>query len=459
MMMEWMNLLLGLLLGALISWLYFKSLKNSSPGVPPELLSEAEKQKAVALQQLEDARQQLLKVETTALQLRSELAETVSQKVKSESAAQALEARLEDQRKDLESIRQQMKEQFSTIASEIVLKNAQRIQEEHKVKLDDILSPLREKIDRFETQVRQTHEERIREHQSLREQLGQLQSLNKSIGDEARNLVTALKGQSKTQGNWGEMILEKVLERSGLVKGREYFIQSSLQSDEGRRLQPDVIISLPEGRSLVVDSKVSLIAYERYCNAEDEAARAMALKEHLGSMRKHIRDLSAKNYQNLYQIKTLDFVLLFVPVEPAFALAVEQDHEMFNEAFDRNIVIVTTSTLLATLRTIASIWRLEYQNKNALEIAKQSGDLYDKFAALIDDMIAVGKKMQDAQSAYESTMNKLHSGRGNLVSKVENLKKLGLKTSKQINQKLIDRTEDIDDNDDAHSASTTTMPL
>ncbi len=434
-------------------WLILRSKLTSQPMVDPSRLVQAEQELAVARQQLEDMKQLSAKTETELQKSRDNLASALADNAAARAQVEATQNRLDEHRKELESLRQQMKEQFSAIAADIVLRNSARIQEEHKEKLDDILSPLRDKIEKFETQVRQTHEERIREHQSLREQLGQLQSLNKSIGDEARNLVTALKGQSKTQGNWGEMILEKILERSGLVKGREYFIQTSLQSEEGRRLQPDVIISLPEGRSLVVDSKVSLIAYERYCNEEDDALRALALKEHLNSVRKHIKDLSGKNYQSLYQINTLDFVLLFIPVEPAFALAVEQDQELFNEAFERNIVLVTTSTLLATLRTIASIWRLEYQNKNAMEIARQSGDLYDKFVALVDDMISVGKKMQEAQTAYEGTMNKLHLGRGNLISRVENLKKLGLKTSKQINQKLLDRTEDIDNDDVAASSS------
>ncbi|MFN8154465.1 MAG: DNA recombination protein RmuC [Bacteroidia bacterium] len=451
--MELVFLLTGVLLGGLAVWLVLKSKLSALQSVDPQRIVQAERDLAVAKQQGEDLRLQVLKSESELEKSRDALSKAMSETAATQAQAKATQQRLEEHHRELETLRQQMKEQFSAIAADVVLKNAARIQEEHKEKLDDILSPLREKIEKFETQVRQTHEERIREHQSLREQLGQLQTLNKSIGDEARNLVTALKGQAKTQGNWGEMILEKILERSGLVKGREYFIQTSLQTEDGRRLQPDVIISLPEGRSLVVDSKVSLVAYERYCNEEDETARALALREHLTSVRKHIRDLSGKNYQSLYQINTLDFVLLFIPVEPAFALAVEQDQELFNEAFERNIVLVTTSTLLATLRTIASIWRLEYQNKNAMEIARQSGDLYDKFVALVDDMITVGKKMQDAQGAYESTMNKLHLGRGNLISRVENLKKLGLKTSKQINQKLLERTEDIDSSDDLPTAS------
>lgn len=450
--MDLVYLIIGVFIGGVIAWLLLRLRQSSEKGVDPLLLAESEKKLAVTNQQLEDVRSELIKSDTSMQGLRLEFNEAVSLRIKAEVSAKAMDDRLTEHKAELENLRQLMKEQFSTIAAEIVLKNSQRIQEDHRAKLDDVLSPLKEKIEKFETQVRQTHEERIKEHQSLHEQLGQLQNLNKTIGDEARNLVSALKGQAKTQGNWGEMILEKILERSGLVKGREYFTQTSMLSEEGRRLQPDVLISLPEGRTIVVDAKVSLIAYERYCNEEDEVAKSLALREHLNSVKKHIKDLSSKNYQTLYEINTLDFVLLFVPVEPAFSLAIEQDHDLFNEAFDRNIVLVTTSTLLATLRTIASIWRLEYQNKNAMEIARQSGDLYDKFASLVDDMVMVGKKIQDAQSAYEGTMNKLHLGRGNLISRVENLRRLGLKTSKQINQKLIDRTEDID-NADENNAS------
>jgi DNA recombination protein RmuC len=444
-MMELVYLLVGVVVGAILSYLLIKMRSKEELNSASAITMNAEKDKAILSQQVDDVRSQLMKAEQVTKTLQSELMEVNAAKVKAETVSQALEARLTEHRNEMEVIRVQMKEQFSTIASDIVLKNAQRIQEDHKTKLDDILSPLKDKIEKFESQVRTSHEERIKENQSLKEQLSQLQTMNKSIGDEARNLVSALKGQAKTQGNWGEMILEKILERSGLVKGREYFVQTSLQAEDGKRFQPDVIISLPEGRSIVVDAKVSLIAYERYANEEGEVDKALALKEHLASVRKHIKDLSGKNYQSLHGINTLDFVLLFIPVEPAFALAIEQDHELFNDAFEKNIVLVTTSTLLATLRTIASIWRLEYQNKNAVEIARQSGDLYDKFSALIDDMISVGKKMNDAQAAYESTMNKLHTGKGNLVSRVENLKKLGVKTSKQINQKLIDRTEDVED--------------
>jgi DNA recombination protein RmuC len=442
--MEFIYLFSGILLGFLMGWLSMRSKVAAQESVTPDTQRRLELEVALAKKESETIREQLLKSQEETRSLQSTNTALSEERVKAETTAQSLAHRLEEQKKDLESIRTQMKEQFSTIASEVVLKNAQRIQEESKTRLDDILTPLKEKISQFENQVKTAHEERIRENQSLKEQLSQLQILNKSIGDEAKNLVTALKGQAKTQGNWGEMILEKLLERSGLVKGREYYTQASMVTDEGRRLQPDVIIALPEGRSMVVDSKVSLIAYERYCNEQDESLRQLAMKEHLSSLRKHVKDLSSKNYQSLYQIQTLDFVLLFVPVESAFALAVDQDHELFTEAFEKNIVIVTTSTLLATLRTIASIWRIEYQNKNALEIARQSGDLYDKFSGLIDDLVTVGKKMKETQGAYESAVNKLHLGKGNLVSRVENLKKLGIKTSRQINQQLLDRTDDLE---------------
>ena len=445
--MEVIYLIVGIVVGALVGWLAAKSRFNT-PAVISQDTIEADKKNAVLSQQLIDARSAYVLLEAVVQQLRSDISKTLSDSAHWKANFEAADSRLKEEKSEHEKLQTLLKEQFSNIANEVVLHNSKRIQEEHKSRLDDVLSPLREKIDKFESQVKITHEERIREHQSLKEQLSQLQTMNKSIGDEARNLVTALKGQTKTQGNWGEMILEKVLERSGLVKGREYSVQTSMTNDEGRRQQPDVIINLPEGRSLVVDSKVSLIAYERYSSADTEELKDAFLKEHIASLRKHVRDLSGKSYQNLYAINTLDFVLLFVPIEPAFSIAVETDPELFNEAFERNIVIVTTSTLLATLRTIASIWRLEYQNKNSLEIARQAGDLYDKLSAHLDDLIAVGSKMKDADKAYEAAMNKLYSGKGNLISRVENLKKLGLKTTKQVNQKLLDRTEDLDDSID-----------
>jgi DNA recombination protein RmuC len=431
----------GFAAGAFVTWLFLR--RNPAAATDNSSLQR----QAVLEQQLQDEKSRALSVNSEKQELQQQLMELTGAKAQSDARYVALNERLQEQKAEIEQLHKTLQEQFRNIATDILQKSSSTVQEEHRTRLNDILTPLRDKIERFETQVTKTNEERIREHQSMREQLSQLQQLNKTIGDEARNLVSALKGQTKTQGNWGEMILEKVLESSGLVKGREYFVQTSMADDDGKRLQPDVVIHLPDQRHLVIDSKVSLIAYERYCNAGDEASRELLLREHIASLRKHIRDLGSKNYQNLYDVNTLDFVLLFVPVEPAFTAAIEQDPELYNEAFSRNIVIVSTSTLLATLRTIANIWRMEYQNKNTVEIARQAGALYDKFASLVDDLIKVGVKMKDAGDVYEDAMKKLHTGSGNLVARVENLKKLGLKASKQVNQKLIDRTEDLVESD------------
>jgi DNA recombination protein RmuC len=439
-------LFIGLVAGAGATFLVMRRIKGADSS---ELNVEDEKRFAVLSHQAEDLQARLDKEQIALNGLREELSQAHQARVRAEQASEDVSRRLEEHKNELEQIRVQMKEQFAAIASDVVMRNANKIQDEHKSRLEDVLNPLRERIERFEQQVQKTNEDRIKEHVDLRAELSQLQNLNRTIGDEARNLVTALKGQTKIQGNWGEMILERILESSGLVRGREYQVQASFQAEDGRRLQPDVVLSLPENRSIIIDSKVSLIAYERYCNSSDDAERTVLLREHLNSIRKHIKDLSGKNYQGLYGINTLDFVLLFVPVEPAFALAVEHDSELFNEAFTQNIVLVTTSTLLATLRTIASIWRIEHQNKNAQEIARQAGDLYDKFVLLTDDMISVGKKLQDAQSVYEGTMKKLHTGHGNLLARTERLKKLGAKTSKQMNPRLLERTEGLDIEDSA----------
>ncbi len=271
-----------------------------------------------------------------------------------------------------------------------------------------------------------------------------LKDMNQQITQEAKNLTQALKGQTKTQGNWGEFILESILEKSGLEKGREYYVQESFTSESGRRFQPDIIIKLPENKSIVVDSKVSLVSYERYISSDSENEKQNALREHINSIRSHVKNLSSKNYQNLYQLESLDFVLMFMPIEPAFALAVQTDASLFNDAFEMNIVIVSPTTLLATLRTITSIWRQENQNKNALEIARQSGALYDKFVGFTEDLISIGKKMDDAKNTYSSAMNKLVDGSGNLVRRVQRIKELGAKTAKQLPNSLLDRADEDD---------------
>lgn len=352
-----------------------------------------------------------------------------------------LQEKLNEQKNELEELQKKFALEFENLANKIFEEKTNKFSEQSKNNLQEILNPLKEKINDFEKKVEESNKENIKGNASLREQLNMLKDLNQNISQEAKNLTQALKGQTKTQGRWGEVILDNILEKSGLVKGREYHAQEVIY-ENGRRFQPDILVNLPEGKSLIIDSKVSLLAYEKFCSSESDDERALSLKEHIASLRKHIKELSVKNYQNLYEIKSLDFVLLFMPIEPAFGLAVQNEDGLFNEAFEKNIVIVSPSTLLATLRTIASIWRQEKQNANALEIARQSGALYDKFCSLINDLIELGKKMNTAQSFYENSMKKLTSGRGNLISSVQSIKNLGAKATKSLPQSLINRLDD-----------------
>jgi DNA recombination protein RmuC len=265
--------------------------------------------------------------------------------------------------------------------------------------------------------------------------------MNEQMSKETLNLTKALKGDSKMQGNWGELILERVLEKSGLEKGREYEVQQSFITEDGTRVFPDVVINLPDGKKMVVDSKVSLISYEKYINEEDDILKASFLKEHLNSIRRHVEQLGAKNYHDLYQIESPDFVLLFIPMEPAFAIALNEDATLYNKAFEKNIVIVTPSTLLATLRTIDSMWTNQKQQENAFEIARQAGALYDKFEGFVSDLVKIGKKMDEAKTEYQGAMNKLFDGKGNLINSVERLKKMGAKAKKSLPENILRRAE------------------
>lgn len=336
---------------------------------------------------------------------------------------------------------EQMQLQFKNMANAIFEDKSKSFSELNRQQLDQVLQPLRERLKDFETQVQTTHKESIAQQAGLFNELKNLKELNQQMSTEARNLTRALKGESKTQGNWGEVVLLRILERSGLSLNQEYRIQESLATEDGRRLQPDVTILLPEQKYLVIDSKVSLVDYERFVSAEEEVEQQAALKRHLFSMRKHVQSLSSKAYDQLYGAGSPDFVLLFVPIEPAFIVAVQQDPELFNEAFDKNIVIVSTSTLLATLRTIASIWRQENQNRNAQEIARQAGSLYDKFTAFAEDLRKVGSQIELASKTHENAMSKLVLGKDNLVRKAERLRELGAKTTKQQEQRLLDEAE------------------
>ena len=353
-----------------------------------------------------------------------------------EAEYKSLLEKLKEQKKEVEELHDKLNIQFKNLANEILEEKSKKFTDQNKLQMSEILNPLKEKIIEFEKKVDQTNKENIERNVSLKEQILHLKELNQQITEEAKNLTRALKGETKSQGTWGEFILEKILERSGLVKDQEYFTQESHTSEEGRRFQPDVIVRLPEGKNIIIDSKVSLVAYERFVNSDDENEKKEYIKSHIQSIRTHIKSLSEKNYQDL-GIKSLDFVLLFMPIEPAFSVALQHDERLFVDAYEKNIVIVSPSTLLATLRTIASIWRQEYQSRNAMEIAKQGGDLYDKFVNFSNDLLQLGDRLDSTRKTYDDAMKKLSTGTGNLVTRAERLKKLGAKVKNSIDNRLL----------------------
>ncbi|WP_178094769.1 DNA recombination protein RmuC [Pseudomonas sp. 8O] len=343
---------------------------------------------------------------------------------------------------DLQGARNELRAQFSELATKIFDEREQRFAETSQQRLGQLLDPLKERIQAFEKRVDESYQQEARERFSLSKELERLQQLNQRLGDEATNLTRALKGQ-KTQGNWGELVLERVLEHAGLEKGREYHTQVSLKGAGGERFQPDVLIRLPGDRQVIVDAKVSLSAYQQYVAAADEPIRQQALKQHLISLRSHLKGLSGKDYQRLEGLHSLDFVLLFVPIEAAFAAALQAEPDLFQEAFEQQVVIVSPTTLLATLRVIDSLWRQERQGQNAREIAERAGQLYDKFVAFVADLDEMGSRLQQLDKAYTSARNKLVDGRGNLIGRVENLKLLGARASKSLPGELLERSADL----------------
>ncbi|HIO46552.1 TPA: DNA recombination protein RmuC [Candidatus Poribacteria bacterium] len=335
---------------------------------------------------------------------------------------------------------EKLRTQFENLATKILDNTTKKFTDQNKVNLNNILDPLGVKIKEFEKKVNDTYVKGTKERSTLAEQIKNLSELNIRMSKDAINLTKALKGDSKTQGDWGEFKLEMILEKAGLMNGVHYSTQGSFQDEEGKHKRPDVIVNLPEGKCLVIDSKVSLTAYANYYQSEDDVEREGHLKDHVTSMKNHVQDLSSKNYQKLYQINAPDYVLMFVPIEPAFMLAIHADQDLMAWAVEKkNIVIVPTSTLLATISMVSSIWKQEDQKRNVLEIARQGGALYDKFVGFVDDLINVGKRLKSAKDSYDGAMNKLSTGKDNLVRKTENIKALGAKTSKSLPDSLIQR--------------------
>ncbi len=427
----------------LAGWIGFQLLKAAGTGVlggdSPEVLKERLQSRQLEIQKQEDQLQSSHKELQSANEKISSLRESVS---RLETRLMEEQGQHEEKIRLLEDAREKMSLEFRNLANEIFEKKGKDFTESNRENIENILKPLREKIQQFEKKVEDAYDKESKERFSLAREIRSLQELNTKISEDAVNLTNALKGESKTQGVWGEFILEKLLEQSGLRKGREYDIQVSLKTADGTKQQPDVVIHLPENKDVIIDSKVSLTAYERYYSEADEGKKSEALKQHIQSIRNHIRTLSDKNYQNLEGIRTLDFIMMFLPVEAAFALAVEHDQSLFTEAFERNIALVGPTTLMATLRTIQNIWRYEDQNKNALEIANRAGKLYDKFVGFTEDLEKIGNYLGQTQASYKNAHKKLISGQGNLVSNVEKLRILGAKASKSIPENMLDESFD-----------------
>ena len=423
-------LLIGTYIGKLLSKISYEK-TNAGLLERNNILSETKLQAEKTILQLQDEQKQL----------HLEKQEIVKVNIQQDAAIKTLNEKLSVQKEELDAIQDKFTKEFENLANKILEEKSTKFTEQNKENLKTILNPLQEKIKLFEDKVEKTHKESIDYHAALRQQIIGLKELNEQMSKEAVNLTRALKGDSKTQGNWGELVLERVLEKSGLEKDREYFLQQSHTTEEGKRIMPDVIIHLPGNRKMIIDSKVSLTHYEQYINSDDDIEKEHFLKDHINSLNRHVSQLSEKKYEDIYQIESPDFVLLFVPVEPAFALAINNDNQLYNKAFEKNIVIVTPSTLLATLRTIDTMWQNEKQQQNAFEIARQAGALYDKFEGFVTDLTKVGKKMDEAKAEYKGAMNKLVEGKGNLITSVERIKKLGAKAKKALPQNIIDRAQ------------------
>ncbi|EPE9918766.1 DNA recombination protein RmuC [Flavobacterium psychrophilum] len=427
-------LFIGIFIGKIIFTAKFQSEKN----VFEEKLNALKEQSQIEKSSFGKV---LLQLNTEKEQIRTEKEVANIQLAKKEADFDSLLEKNKDQKQEVEQLQEKFTKEFENLANKILEEKTNKFTEQNKENMKNILTPLQDKILHFEKKVEDTHKESIDYHAALRQQILGLSEMNAQMSKETLNLTKALKGDSKMQGNWGELVLERVLEKSGLEKGREYIVQQSFTTAEGNRVFPDVVINLPDGKKMIVDSKVSLTAYEKYINEEDDILKSGYLKEHINSIKRHVEQLGDKNYHDLYQMESPDFVLLFIPIEPAFALALNEDTTLYNKAFEKNIVIVTPSTLLATLRTIDSMWANQKQQENALEIARQAGALYDKFEGFVADLIKIGKKIDESKVEYSGAMNKLIEGKGNLVTSVEKLKKMGAKAKKALPESIINRAE------------------
>ncbi len=432
--MELIYLFVGIILGGLfIGIIVYYIIKNKSLSSNEEII-----QKEIAEEKYKYQSDELIKLQQEITSEREKNTSLNKQLSTGEADRKNLLAKLKEQEENISKIQEKFSLEFKNLANEILEEKTQKFTRQNKDNLDAILNPLNLKIKEFEKKVEDTYEKGLKDQTNLQAELKKLHELNSKISEEANNLTRALKGDVKKQGNWGEIILERILERSGLSKGSEYETQYSTENDDGKRIQPDAVIYLPDNKHIIIDAKVSLIAYEGYINATDIEDKEKFIKAHLQSVKNHIKELAEKHYERTKDLNTPDFVLLFIPIESSFGVAVQADHELFNFAWSNKVVIVSPSTLLATLLTISSIWKQTNQTKNALEIADQSGKLYDKFVAFVEDLEKIGKKLDETRSSYDASMKKLSTGTGNLIKRSKDLKQLGIITKKSLPKELLD---------------------
>ena len=385
-------------------------------------------------------REEIAQLDNEKHRLHAEVQQLREQQAATKTALDLERKQFEEKLSLLNDSKKQLGESFKNIANEIFEDKSKKFTDTSKQTLSTVLGPLQEKISNFEKRVEETYDKESKERFSLAKEIKSLQELNSRISEEAVNLTNALKGDNKAQGSWGEFVLESILEKSGLVKGREYEVQVSLKAEDGSKYQPDVVVHLPESKDIIIDSKVSLKAWDAYCSVETEDEKADLIKQHINSIRTHVNSLSNKDYQQLSGVNSLDYVFLFMPIEAAYTAAAQEDRELVQYAFDRNIIIVVPTTLLTTLRTVQNLWRLAQQNKNATEIAKQAGALYDKFVNFVDDIDEIGQRIDASRKSFGKAQNKLVSGRGNLIRRAENLRELGAKTSKKHKSPLLEQS-------------------
>lgn len=452
-MISEISLIIGLIIGVIISFILTNLLSKNKIELAKANIENEKKEQLLILEkensQLKERASRIGELENEISQINEKLNIKINEKTDLIKKIAELETSLEKERegtieklKLLENSKDELVNQFKNLSNEILEEKSKKFTETNKANIDGILAPLKKEFVDFKQRVNDVYKNDSDDRTALKTQIDGLRELNEKLGKEALNLTNALKGDSQKQGAWGEVILERVLEESGLQNGREYETQLSFTDEDRKRKRPDAIVHLPNNKDVIIDSKVSIVAYQNYYKTEDLAEKEQYLKEHLQSIKNHIKGLSLKNYDDIEEIKSLDYVLMFIPIESAFMLAMENNRELFSEAFEKNIVIVTPSTLLVTLKTIQNIWRYEKQNKNSQEIAKRAGDLHDKFVTFTTSLLEIGANLDKAKLSFETSMNRLKTGKGNLISQTQKIKSLGIKSKKDISESLIEDSDE-----------------